>query len=124
MAPAVKRCGVLLHYRRCAQVRIFDNRCAPDWRNAHRRPEPSAAIENNQKAIRPSNAKSLDQSIDALSRVDRRFTEAVELRYFAGCSLEEIAKLTDRSLATVKRDWAYARAWLYDYIQGSGERRT
>ena len=40
----------------------------------------------------------------------------MELRYFAGCSLAEIAELTGLSLATVKRDWTYARAWLHDYM--------
>jgi DNA-directed RNA polymerase specialized sigma24 family protein len=38
----------------------------------------------------------------------------MELRYFGGFGLEEIAELTGRSLATVKRDWSYARAWLND----------
>jgi DNA-directed RNA polymerase specialized sigma24 family protein len=50
--------------------------------------------------------------MDVLARVDERFTRVMELRYFAGCSLPEIAELSRRSLATVKRDWAYARAWL------------
>ncbi|HVR44775.1 MAG TPA: ECF-type sigma factor [Thermoanaerobaculia bacterium] len=42
----------------------------------------------------------------------------MELRYFAGFSMEEIAELTSRSLASVKRDWTYARAWLYEYMRG------
>jgi len=58
----------------------------------------------------------LDDALDALSRIDERFTRVMELRYFGGYSLPEIAELTGRSLATVKRDWAYARAWLYDYM--------
>jgi RNA polymerase sigma factor (TIGR02999 family) len=58
----------------------------------------------------------LDEALDALTRVDQRFTRVMELRYFAGCSLPEIAELTGRSLATVKRDWSYARAWLYDFM--------
>ena len=58
----------------------------------------------------------LDEALNALARVDERFTRVMELRYFGGCSLEEIAELTGRSLATVKRDWSYARAWLYDYM--------
>jgi RNA polymerase sigma-70 factor, ECF subfamily len=58
----------------------------------------------------------LDQALTALGDVDARFTRVVELRYFAGCTLPEIAELTGRSLATVKRDWTYARAWLYDYM--------
>ena len=58
----------------------------------------------------------LDDALNALTRVDERFTRVMELRYFAGCSLPEIAELTGRSLATVKRDSTYARAWLYDYM--------
>ena len=58
----------------------------------------------------------LDEALTALAGVDERYTRVMELRYFAGCSLPEIAELTGRSLATVKRDWAYARAWLYDYM--------
>ena len=60
----------------------------------------------------------LEDALRALSMVDERFTRIVELRYFAGFSLEEIAELTGRSLSTVKRDWAYARAWLFDRMTG------
>jgi RNA polymerase sigma-70 factor, ECF subfamily len=59
----------------------------------------------------------LDAALTALAEVDERYARVMELRYFAGCGLEEIAALTGRSLATVKRDWAYARAWLYDYMK-------
>jgi RNA polymerase sigma-70 factor, ECF subfamily len=58
----------------------------------------------------------LDTALTALARVDERYTRVMELRYFAGCSLPEIADLTGRSLASVKRDWTYARAWLYDHM--------
>ena len=58
----------------------------------------------------------LEDALTALSAVDERFTRVMELRYFAGCSLPEVAEITGQSLATVKRDWAYARAWLYDYM--------
>jgi RNA polymerase sigma-70 factor (ECF subfamily) len=58
----------------------------------------------------------LDDALTALARVDERFSCIMELRYFGGSTLPEIALLTGRSLATVKRDWAYARAWLYDYM--------
>jgi len=56
----------------------------------------------------------LEEAMTALGQVDERFTRVVELRYFAGCNLPEIAELTGRSLATVKRDWAFARAWLFE----------
>ena len=80
-------------------VRVtFDDLCVQT-------PEPSADV------------LALDEALAALSRVNERFTQVVELRYFAGSSLEEIAEVTGRSLATVKRDWLYARAWLYDYMK-------
>jgi RNA polymerase sigma factor (TIGR02999 family) len=65
------------------------------------------------------NVLALDAALTALGRIDRRFVRVMELRYFAGCSLPEIAELTGRSLATVKRDWAYARAWLHDHMSAS-----
>jgi RNA polymerase sigma factor (TIGR02999 family) len=58
----------------------------------------------------------LDAALTALAQVDERYSRVMELRYFAGCGMEEIGELTGRSLASVKRDWAYARAWLYDYM--------
>lgn len=59
----------------------------------------------------------LDDALTALARVDERFTRVMELRYFGGYTLDEIAALTGRSLAPVKGDWAYGRAWLYDYMK-------
>jgi RNA polymerase sigma-70 factor (ECF subfamily) len=58
----------------------------------------------------------IDEALTALARVGERFSQVLELRYFAGCTLPEIAELTGRSLASVKRDWTYARAWMYDYM--------
>jgi RNA polymerase sigma factor (TIGR02999 family) len=63
----------------------------------------------------------LDEALTALGSVDERFTRVMELRYFGGFGLEEIAALTGRSLATVKRDWTYARAWLNDYVRTGGD---
>jgi RNA polymerase sigma factor (TIGR02999 family) len=56
----------------------------------------------------------LDEAMTALAHLDDRFTRVLELRYFGGLSLEETAQVTGYSLATVKRDWAFARAWLYE----------
>ena len=47
----------------------------------------------------------------------------VRYRYFAGLTLQEIAAVTDTSLSSVKRQWTYARAWLYERL-GPGERTT
>jgi RNA polymerase sigma factor (TIGR02999 family) len=58
----------------------------------------------------------LDEALTALEAEDRRKSEVVALRYFAGLSLDQTAEALGSSLATVKRDWAYARAWLFDRI--------
>jgi DNA-directed RNA polymerase specialized sigma24 family protein len=44
----------------------------------------------------------------------------VELKFFGGLTIEEIAEVLQVSGATVEREWAFARAWLYDAIEGSG----
>jgi RNA polymerase sigma factor (TIGR02999 family) len=58
----------------------------------------------------------LDQALDALARADERLARVVELRCFAGFSVEEIGELTGRSVSSVKRDWTYARAWLVEHM--------
>jgi len=58
----------------------------------------------------------LDEALDGLAREDPAKAELVKLRYFAGLTLEEAAACQGVSLATAKRRWAVARAWLYDAI--------
>jgi RNA polymerase sigma factor (TIGR02999 family) len=58
----------------------------------------------------------LDDALTALGRVDPDLLRVMELRYFAGRSLAEVAGLMGCSLATIKRRWTYARAWLYAYM--------
>ena len=56
------------------------------------------------------------EALDALAAHDSRKAELVKLRYFAGLTLEETAAGLEISERTAKRDWAYARAWLYREI--------
>jgi RNA polymerase sigma-70 factor (ECF subfamily) len=55
----------------------------------------------------------LDDALQALEAVDARKCRVVELRYFGGLSLEEAALVLGVSVATVRRDWSLAKAWLY-----------
>lgn len=55
----------------------------------------------------------LDDALNELSRMNPQHGRIVELRFFAGLSIEETAQAMGISPATVKRDWAVARAWLY-----------
>jgi RNA polymerase sigma factor (TIGR02999 family) len=55
----------------------------------------------------------LDESLTALAAADPAKADLVKLRYFAGLTLEEAARLLGISRATADRQWAFARAWLY-----------
>ena len=55
----------------------------------------------------------LDRALSALAKLDPQQERIIELRFFAGLSIEETAEALNISPATVKRDWATARAWLY-----------
>ena len=54
----------------------------------------------------------LDEALSKLAALDARQAQIVELRYFGGLTVEETAEYLRSSPATVKRDWAMARAWL------------
>jgi RNA polymerase sigma factor (TIGR02999 family) len=54
----------------------------------------------------------IDAALTRLEKFDAPQSRVVELRYFGGLTLEETADVTGVSLATVKREWAMARAWL------------
>jgi RNA polymerase sigma factor (TIGR02999 family) len=54
----------------------------------------------------------LDDALEALARIDQRKTRVVELRFFGGFTLEETAATLGLSIATVERDWKFARTWL------------
>lgn len=54
----------------------------------------------------------VDEALDRLAALDERQARVVELRYFVGLSIEETADVLGVSIATVKRDWMVARAWL------------
>jgi RNA polymerase sigma factor (TIGR02999 family) len=61
----------------------------------------------------------LDAGLTALEKVDPRKCKAVELRYFGGLSLEEIAETLAVSAVTVRRDLRMAEAWLQKELQGA-----
>ena len=60
------------------------------------------------------------QSLNELEEFDAQQCRVVELRYFAGLTIEETAEVLKISPATVKREWAIARAWLYQRIRSEG----
>ena len=71
------------------------------------------------EAIDPADAVALDRALSRLEVMDPQQGRVVELRYFGGMTIEETAEVMGVSTATVKRDWAVARAWLYREITDS-----
>jgi len=86
-------------------------------RNAHKRGGAvvKLAIDNLNEPIQPSNLDivALDDALKDLSRIDPQQGRVVEMRFFAGLSIEETAEAMGISVSTVKRDWNTARIWLF-----------
>ncbi len=59
----------------------------------------------------------LDTHLDVLSKLDERLAKLVELRFFAGLSIEHTAEILQISVSTANREWVKARAWLYQQIK-------
>jgi len=62
----------------------------------------------------------LDEALDTLEKMDPQQSRIIELRFFGGLSIEETAEVLGISSATVKRDFAAARAWLYRAVTTRG----
>lgn len=75
-------------------------------------PEASAPSENVAEVL------ALHEALERLAGFDQQQARIVELRYFAGLSIEETAEVLSISPATVKRDWVMARAWLARELKG------
>ncbi|WP_457389511.1 ECF-type sigma factor [Roseateles sp. P5_E1] len=73
----------------------------------------TAALEQ----IAPPDVLKLDDVLQMLERADGRAHQVVEMRFFGGLELEEIAELLGVSVPTIKRDWRKARAFLFDALQ-------
>ena len=65
----------------------------------------------------PERLLALDKGLTDLAAHDPRAAEVVQLRYFGGLSVRETAKTLELSERTVKREWAFARAWLLDELR-------
>jgi RNA polymerase sigma factor (TIGR02999 family) len=69
-----------------------------------------ATIMPRRKAV---DVVALDDALTGLAKIDVRQSRVVELRFFAGLSLEQISDVMEIAPATVQRDWTAARAWLH-----------
>lgn len=79
-------------------------------RGADRRVELDASLVSAQ--VKSTDVIALDDALSDLARLDEQQCRVVELRFFGGLAVEDIAKVLGISASTVKRDWNVAKAWL------------
>jgi RNA polymerase sigma factor (TIGR02999 family) len=60
----------------------------------------------------------LHDALNALAAVDRRKSRVVELKFFGGLTIAEIAEVMELSPATIEREWTFSRAWLFEALAG------
>jgi RNA polymerase sigma factor (TIGR02999 family) len=92
--------------------------------NARRKRRPKHGGDRQRVELDPSipvgdgsvDVLDLDEALAKLAEQEPLKAEVVKLRYFAGLSLEETAACMGISVATAKRYWAVARAWLFDAL--------
>jgi RNA polymerase sigma factor (TIGR02999 family) len=97
-------------------------------KNAYRRGGGSVQVSLDEaraaSALPDLDVLLLDQALTDLEQVDPRAAKVVELRYFGGYTDKEIVEALGVSLATVRRDWEFARCWLFDRIQRGAAKGT
>ena len=92
-------------------------------RTAHAQKRGSGAIVENLDSIRVGvdgrsvDLRALDESLRELERLEPRAARVVEMRYFGGHTDREMAEALGVSPITVRRDWEYARSWLFSRMR-------
>jgi RNA polymerase sigma factor (TIGR02999 family) len=93
-------------------------------RSAVKRPPRGAAIDLDEAMVMadPQIEKvlAISEALDQLRALDPRQADVVELRYFGGATIEEIAEALSMSTATVKRDWDTAKLFLHRALRSAG----
>jgi RNA polymerase sigma-70 factor, ECF subfamily len=93
--------------------------------NSQRRGGQAIRLDADSVAL-PSPNQSIDllllnEALEELERIDARAAQVVELRYFGGYTDQEVAEALGSSLSTVRRDWEFARSWLFNRMREYGK---
>jgi RNA polymerase sigma-70 factor (ECF subfamily) len=92
-------------------------------RNARKRPDQQVMVSLSDvdatDSQREQNLIDLDEALTRLEQIDPRASRVVELRFFTGLTEPETAAAIGSSISTVKRDWQFAKAWLFDQLHTS-----
>ena len=90
-------------------------------RSAHKRSGAQVRVELQDVAdlqhSQPIDLLAIDQALTQLAAADPRASRVVELRFFGGLMETETAEVLGISIATVKRDWLFAKAWLLNWLE-------
>ena len=87
------------------------------WKRGGGRTRVPIAEIDGLAASEPEDLLALDQALNRLERLDARAARVVELRCFGGLTEKEASEALGVSIATVKRDWTFARAWLLNELR-------
>jgi RNA polymerase sigma-70 factor (ECF subfamily) len=94
-------------------------------RNTQKRGPDAVHISSDQATVVFENRSpdwiALDTALNALSVIDPRKTQVVEMRFFGGLTTEETAEVLGISTSTVELDWKFAKTWLRRELSGSRE---
>jgi RNA polymerase sigma factor (TIGR02999 family) len=102
-----------------AMRRILVERARHYRRVKHGGEQQRVELDQESPALAPAlpDVLAIDQALTRLEQIDATKARVVLLRYFAGLTIEETASTMDLSPATVKNEWAFARAWLHDVLR-------
>jgi RNA polymerase sigma factor (TIGR02999 family) len=81
-------------------------------------PVSISGVASPEREVDQVDVLALHDALSKLATLDPRQSEIVEMRFFAGLTVEEIAEVLEIAPATVKRDWATAKMWLKRQMQG------
>ena len=104
-------------------------RCAKSWsimprsHQSQKRGGGALKVELDEAAlVSPEQSKEivdLHEALERLATLDSRKAQVVELKYFGGLNYDEIAEVLKISTVTVRRDWVFAKAWLYTELHNA-----
>ncbi len=112
VAARAMRCALVDHARRRAALKRDLGRV-----------QGSAADLASLDPLPGIDCLALHEALERLAMIDERKARVVELRFFGGLDVEEVAEVLRISPATVKRDWPLAKAWLYRELGGKESER-
>ncbi len=86
----------------------------------------SLSLSEADRVGHPSNSANLDllaldEAMTELAAIKPRHCQIIEMRFFAGLTIEETAEVLSISHATVERDWSFARVWLYQRLKSNAD---